>query len=103
MELRAVLNEILFGDVPDKLPDPNKEQNIPRLKAIQLEREQKYRRFFSGVGEPLLDRWKDKLRENTLNLFAVEPDCGCSTCNKIREITTILKMLSEAELIINKE
>jgi len=103
MELGGIVYKLLFDDTPDVIPNPNLPENVPRLKAMQLSRDAKFKRFWEGAGAVLFERWQDKVRENVFGLLIDEPDCNCKSCNKIREITTILKLLSEAQLIIDKE
>ena len=103
MELGAIVYKILFNDEPENIPNPNKPENIPRIKAMGQARNEKFKRFWEGEGSVLFERWQDKIRENVFALLVDEPDCNCKQCNKIREITTILKLLSEAQTIISKE
>lgn len=103
MELGSVVYKILFNDDLEQLPDPNKPENVPRIKAMEGARTDKFKRFWEGVGEPLVDRWQEKIRANIFALLTEEPDCNCKTCNKIREVAVVIKMLSEAQIILNKE
>jgi len=103
MELAPLVYKILFGDEPVSIPDPNKPENIPRLKAMQTAREDKFKRFWDGEGSVLIERWQEKIRDNMFELLVEETDCNCKTCNKIREVATVIKMLSEAKIILTKE
>ena len=103
MELGNIVYKILFNDEKERLPDPNKPENIPRIKAMQASRNEKFKRFWEGEGSILFERWQDKIRDNVFALLVDEPDCSCKACNKIRETTVLLKMLSEAQIILGKE
>jgi hypothetical protein len=103
MQLGPIVYKILFNDEPERIPDPNLPENVPRIKAITASRDEKFRRFWNGPGSILFERWQDKIRGNVFDLLVNEEDCNCKTCNKIKEIATIVKLLSEAQLILNKE
>ena len=102
-QLGAIVHKILFNDEKEKLPDPNKPENVPRIKAMEAAKTAKFKRFWEGEGQVLFERWQEKIRKNIFALLVQEQECSCKTCNKIREINVILKMLTEAQLIINKE
>ncbi len=103
MELGPTVYKILWNDEPDIMPDPNKEENIPRLKAMRLAKVQGFKSFWNGPGKVLLERWQSKIREGVFDLLVGEIDCNCKTCNKIRELTTIIRMLTEAEIILRED
>jgi hypothetical protein len=103
MHLGPIVYKILFNDEPENLPNPNLPENVPRIKAMTKARDEKFRRFWKNEGAVLFERWQDKIRENVFDLLITEEDCNCKTCNKIKEIATIVKLLSEAQLILSKE
>ena len=102
MELGNIAYKILFNDEKERLPNPNLPENIPRIKAMEAAKTEKFKRFWEGSGAVLFERWQDKIRNNMLELLVTEPDCNCKTCNKVRETFSLLKMLAEAEIILKE-
>jgi len=94
---------VLFGDTPDQDVNPADPANFPRIKAERKKKVKDLKKFWEGPGSPLMDRWKQKIRMNVNDLFtSPDPNCTCETCSKIRNITSILRVLAEAEAVLNK-
>lgn len=102
-QLGPIVFKVLFDQEPEVLPDPNNDANGPRIRAMRMAREEKFKRFWEGSGKVLLERWQEKIRGNVFDLFVGVDDCNCKTCNKIREMRTIIQMLTEAQLVLDKE
>lgn len=102
MELGPIVYKILFNDEPDNIPNPNLPENVPRIKALTAARNDRFRRFWEGPGSVLFERWQDKIRGSVFDLLITEEDCNCKTCTKIKEIATIVKLLSEAQLLLKE-
>lgn len=94
---------VLFGDTPEQEVNPADPANVPRINAERKQKIKDLKRFWEGPGRPLMDRWKQTIRINVNDLFA-SPDgkCTCDTCSKIRDITSVLRVLAEAEAVLNK-
>lgn len=101
--LGPVVYKILFNDEPEKIPNPNLPENQPRMKALSQAREERFKRFWEGTGKVLFDEWQGQIRSDIFSILINTEDCNCKTCIKIREIETKVKLLSEAQLILNKE
>ena len=80
--------EILYGDVPEKLPDINKPENTALINAKKKERSEKLRRFVEGAGAPLIERWTEQIRSDNLALLLnpTSDECNCPSCLILREI-----------------
>ncbi len=102
--LGPIVYKLLYNDVPKKIPNPNLPENVPRLNALRREQVEKTKRFWDGKGAVLFDRWQEKIKANMFELL-VNPDdgCTCPSCNKLRELSNIVKLLSEAQLILDQE
>lgn len=102
MELGNIVYKILFNEEKERLPNPNLPENIPRIKAMEASKSERFKRFWEGEGSVLFERWQDKIRDNIFTLLVEDPECNCKQCNKIRETSVLLKMLAEAEIILKE-
>ena len=102
-ELQEITYRLLFDADIERVPDPNKEENIPRIKAEEQKKQEDLKRFWAGPGNPLMEKWKKDIRIGVWDILMSKDDCNCSTSIKKRGIVSILKMLSEAETILTKE
>jgi len=95
---------ILYGEDMEKTPNPNKPENIPYMKAVAKERREKLRHFVNGVGRPVIDVWKNQIREQNLILLSTPYDkmCGCPSCLLLRQIRPKLEMITELEMILSE-
>ena len=103
MKLGPIVYKTLFGEDIEILPDPNKPENQPRLKAMRQSHDEKFKRFWEGSGSVLFDRWQGRIRGGVFDLLVAESNCNCESCIKIREMQTIVKLLAEAQFILDKE
>lgn len=103
INLGTTLYKVMFGDEPETFLDPNKEENQAVIKAQREAAKEEYKMFWNSTGKPLLERFQAKLRVGLFDLLKSDPECSCESCIKIRELSTITKMLAEAEMILNKE
>ena len=101
--MERLIYRILFDSDPIVVPDPNKEENIPRIKAENQKTLDNLQRFWNGSGKPLMNRWKDRLRVGIHEILLSEDKCNCALSIKKRELATIIRMLAEAESILTKE
>ncbi len=96
--------KLLYGIDKESIPDPNKEENIPYIKAKNTERIDAFKRLKASPARVLFEAWADKImRQNIALLFASDNLlCACPTCSTVREIRTLLNLWMESELIINQ-
>lgn len=103
-QLGALVYKILFDKEFKKTLDPNKPENIPRINAMLELEKQKTKQFWEGPGKVLFDQWQNKIRTETFDLITKPDfDCTCKTCLRIKELSMLIKLLADAELIINRE
>ena len=90
---------ILYGEEYETIPDPNKPENVPYLKAKKKQRAQAFKNLMQGRGKVLFDQWKDKIRSTNLALLFIPQEnlCTCPACQLIREVRGILEIWIEAE------
>jgi hypothetical protein len=95
---------MLYGEALEKPLDPNKPENLPRMKALTKQRIEKLQRFAEGVGKPVIDIWKKQIREMNLVLLSTPYDklCACPACMAIRQIKPKLEMITELEMILSE-
>jgi hypothetical protein len=95
---------LLYGDKMEQPINPNKPENLPRLKALEKQRREQLSRFVEGVGKPIIDVWKKQVREQNLALLATPYDkmCACPACLILRQIKPKLEMVTELEMILSE-
>ena len=102
--LAPIVHKILFNCEEEKIPDPNKPENLPRLKAMRQAKVDSFKKFWEGQGSVLMDRWQNKIRDEIFVLLTdYYTECTCKTCVKIRETVTLVRLLSEAQLILSED
>jgi hypothetical protein len=97
--------EILYDEIPEEIPDPNKPENTALINAKRAEEREKLKRFMQGAGAPLIERWKTRIRADNLALL-INPEadnCNCISCLMVREIKTVFKLLIEAEEVLKEK
>jgi hypothetical protein len=96
---------VLFDEEYENIPDPNKPENIPYMKAKQKERAENLRRFYAGQGKVLFDSLKMQLKTRMMALLYAEPEkqCLCPVCALLREARSRLDLLVEAESILSEK
>ena len=97
--------KILYGIEQEEIPDPNKPENVPYLKAKKKERIQLFERLKKGPAKILFESWADKIMRLNLAVLFTPKDklCLCPACEAIREIRATLEVWIEAEITLNKE
>ena len=96
--------QILFNEEYESIPDPNLPENTAYINAKKEESRQDLLRFVNGSGKPLYDRWRDKVKKNTLALIASPiKDCNCMSCLQIRQIQYLFQLLLEAEEVLSED
>ncbi len=96
--------KLLYGVEKESIPDINKPENIPYIKAKNTERIDAFKRLKASPARVLFEAWADKImRRNLALLFTPDEHlCPCPTCSTVREIRTLLNLWMESELIINQ-
>jgi len=101
--MEDVVWEILFGEAPERIPNPNLPENTAHLNAKQKQEKERLRHFIEGQGKVLFERWKKQIRTDVMKLFGkVDNNCNCEVCWEIRKIRNIFELILEAETIINQ-
>ena len=97
--------KILYGIEKDEIPDPNRPENIPYLKAKKLERIQAFEYLKNGPARVIFESWADKIMRLNLGLLFTPKDklCLCPACQALREIRATLDVWIEAEITLQKE
>ena len=94
--------EVVFGEKLEKIPDPNKPENAPYFKAKRREKKEKIKVFAQGIGKPVFDHWKNKIRRNIMAVILNNQcnTCHCANCMLIREIQYLFNLILDTESII---
>ena len=97
--------KILYGIEKEDIPDPNKPENVPYLKAKNQERIQAFEYLRNGPAKILFEAWIDKIMRLNLGLLFTPKSklCLCPACQAIREINAILEVWVDAEITLKKE
>ncbi len=101
----ALAWKVLFDEEYRHTPDPNKPENTAFFNAKKKRQVDQLKQFIDGPGKVLFERWKDKIKKNTLALIC-NPEvqkCSCSTCLLAREIQAIFSLLLEAEEALSQD
>ncbi len=94
--------EVLFSDIPEEMPDPNLPENQAYHRAMANARSERIKKFFEGVGKPLFDEWQNKIRAGMFSILTGGSiGCSCALTAEVNELRAILKMLAEAQTIID--
>ena len=95
----ALAWKILYDEELETIPDPNKPENVPYLKAKKKQRANAFKALMSGSGKILFEEWKEKVRRINLALLFIPKEnlCNCPACQLIREVRSILELWIEAE------
>ena len=90
---------ILYGEEYETIPDPNKPENVPYLKAKKKQRANAFKALLQGQGKILFEEWKEKVKRINLALLFIPKEnlCNCPSCQLIREVRNILELWIEAE------
>jgi len=101
----ALAWKILYDEELEHIPDPNKPENVPYLKAKKKQRANAFKALMEGNGKVLFEEWKNKVkRVNLAVLFTPKEQlCDCAACTAIREIRNILELWIDAEQALIEE
>ena len=96
---------LLFDEEYDNILDPNKPEDTARMNATEKKKATDFKKFATGQGKPLFDRWKKDIREKILQLLSSPEidECGCKICSSVKELRYILHLCISAEQIINSQ
>jgi len=97
--------KLLYGLERDEMPDPNKPENIPYLKAKALKRIELFESLKHSPANVLFEMWADKIMKLNLGLLFTPKDklCLCPACQAIRDIRATLEVWIDAETTLKKE
>lgn len=95
---------ILYDEEREKIPDPNKPENMVYHKAKKQERADKIKVFMNGPGAVLFNEWKKKVKQNQASMIAIPEKemCNCTACLILRDTRKYLELLMEAERILSE-
>lgn len=94
--------KILYNEDREEIPDPNKPENLPYLKAKKRQKAEALTGLMSGPGKILFENWHEKIKRLNLGMLFTPRSqlCNCSACEAIREIKAILEFWLDAEQIL---
>jgi hypothetical protein len=105
LDATSIAWKIIFGEDYERIPDPNKPENIPYFTAQKRERQESLERLISGPGRVLFEQWRDKLKSGLLSVL-VSPDdntCHCSACMQLRRLRMIFELWLEAQRVLEEK
>jgi hypothetical protein len=104
IDATSIAWKIIFNEDFEKIPDPNRPENIPLIAARKRERAESLERLISGTGRVLFEQWRGKLKSGLLSLL-VSPDenaCHCSSCMQLRKLRMIFELWLEAQRVLEE-
>ncbi len=101
-QLSATIWRTLFGDDLERLPDPNKPENIPRIEAERKKEVDAFRTFAEGVGKPLFDQWQSEIRYNQFELIVNEDLKDNEVLLLVGRVRDLVKMIAKAQMVIDE-
>ena len=102
-QLAPIMHKVLFNRLPKKIHNPNKPENIPRLKAEKSKKESDLKMFWEGSGKVLFEKWQEEITNSVIDIFSRVDDCNCKTSLKVKNVKAKIELIAEAQLILNKE
>lgn len=101
----ALAWKILYDEPYEEVPDPNRPENIPYLKAMKKQKQEALQQFLDGPGKPLLEEWQKRIKGTNLQLlFGVDVyKCSCDACLMLRDIRNILLLIQEMKQTLEKK
>lgn len=100
----ALLWKLLYGVEMEEIPDPNKQENRPYIKAKNKQRIEAFKYLMQSPAKVLFESWADRIMRKNIALLCTPKDaCNCPSCTIIREIRMMLELWVEAELTIQEE
>ena len=96
--------KILYGLELDEIVNPNLPENIPYIKAKNLQRIEAFEHLKNSPAKVLFEAWAAKIMKANIALLFIPKDklCLCPTCEVIREIRSMLELWTETELILTQ-
>ena len=93
----------LFGEDVEHIPDPNKPENVPVIKALKKQQIDSLKLFIEGPGKVLFQDWQNELRADMFKILIEEPtDCGCVLCSKRNQMQYLLKLIVKAHSLLEE-
>ena len=94
--------KVLFGVDHEKIPDPNKPENIPHIEAVKKEKIQQFKRFALGVGKPLFEQLQNEVRVGMFDLLIYgDCKCRCELSNMVDKLQDRLKLIAQAQQVVD--
>jgi len=95
---------ILFGCDIEDIPDPNKPENVPYIKAVRKAETEKLKLFMETTGKVLFDHLQTDVREGMFDIILRENTggCPCGLSRKVDAIRAIVKLIARLETIANE-
>jgi hypothetical protein len=101
-QLSVVVWKSLFGEDLERLPDPNKPENVPRIDAERKLKVDAFKNFAEGVGKPLFDQWQLEVRGHQFELLMNESLTDNEVVLLVRQIRDLVKMIAKAQVVIDE-
>ena len=101
-QLSATIWKVLFGDDLERLPDPNKPENIPRIDAERKIKVDAFKTFAEGIGKPLFDQWQLDIRQHQFELLMNKKLSDYDIILLVRQIGTLVEMIAKAQMVIDE-
>jgi hypothetical protein len=101
-DFTAIAWKIIFNEMLEEIPDPNRPENLPYILAKKRERAESLERFITGTGRVLFGQWRDKIKKGLLALLVSRStdSCHCPSCLMLRELRMIFELLFEAQRVL---
>ena len=97
--------KILYKEDREDIPDPNKPENVPYLKAKKRQKIEALEALVSSPkGKVLFETWHERIKRLNLGILFTPRSqlCNCSACEAIRDIKAILEIWAEAEQLLSE-
>lgn len=95
---------ILFGCDIEDIPNPNKPENIPHIKAMQKAYSDNIKLFMESTGKVLFDHIKNDIREGMFNIVLKKhAGCTCDLSRKVDAIRAMVELIARLETIANEQ
>lgn len=105
LDATSIAWKILFDEEYEKVPDPNRPENLPLISAKKRERAESLERLITGTGRVLFEQWRGKLKRGLLALLVTPDDgaCHCPACVSLRKLRMIFELWMEAQRVLEEK
>lgn len=94
----------MFGEDYEDIPDPNRPENVPHIKAVKQQKIDAFKRFAEGPGKVLFEQWQNDLRIGMFDLMTSDPSgCTCGMTYKLNNLQYLLKLICKAQAVLESK